>query len=312
MKTLLKTWTLGNNFETKFSAIQIQSINMILMHILNSQPNEFARKIRQLGTLKYWKGTEFRTFLFYTGPVVLKNTLSPEAYNHFLALHCAVRICSSSLTESYLPIAEQLFKFFAEGCIEIYGEQSISHNFHNIIHVAADVKKFGTLDSYSGFPFESRFYTLKKLLRKGDKPLAQAINRLAEMDLLKPKKKQKHQTLLAKERKRDLGYYDELFHNNMRFNTSEKNKWFLTTDSEIVEFEKAKYLGGKIVVIGSKIKTKFDFYETPLKSSLLDIFASDGLKDRSQIYQIESIKTKMFAMDAEGGDKVFFPILHNE
>lgn len=113
MKTVLKIWILGSTYETKFSATQIASANIILMKLLKSQPSEFARRIRDLGTLKYWKGTEFRTFLFYTGPVVLKNILSPEAYNHFLALHCAVRISSSNLVDSQLPIADQLFKFFA-------------------------------------------------------------------------------------------------------------------------------------------------------------------------------------------------------
>lgn len=191
----------------------------------------------------------------------------------------------------------------------MYGEQSISHNFHNTIHVAKDVKKFGKLDSYSCFPFESRLYTLKKLLRKGDKPLAQAINRLAEMDFLNAKKIQRHKTMLAKELKEERGFYLELFHNDMRFNTSDKNKWFLKKNMETVEFQKATYLKGNIVVVGTKIKRKFDFYEAPLRSSLLNIYASNGFKDYSQIYPIESLKTKMFSIKTEDGGMVFFFIL---
>lgn len=312
-KKLLKTWTLGSNFDAKLSAAQIGLANMRLLDILNSQSCEFARKVRDLGCLQFWKGTEFRTFLLYTGPVILENILSPEAYCNFLALHCAVRICSSSLVDSHLTIAERLFRIFAEGCIDLYGEQSLSYNFHNIIHVVDDVRKFGKLDSYSCFPFESRFFTLKNLLRKGDKPLAQAINRLAEMELLDPKKIQRHKNMLAKERNGEPGFYEELFNNNMRFNKSEKNKWILTNNNEIVEFEKATYVEGKMFVIGLKIKKTFDFYEAPLKSSLLEIYASDGLKHSQQImFPTESIKTKMFSMKTENGGLVFFPMLHNE
>lgn len=34
---------------------------------------DFVRKIRGFNDLNWWKATEFRTFLLYLGPVVLKN-----------------------------------------------------------------------------------------------------------------------------------------------------------------------------------------------------------------------------------------------
>lgn len=311
-KTLLKIWTMGNNFETKFSVAQIASADRIIKNVLKTEPTEFARRVRDLGSLKYWKGTEFRIFLFYTGPVILKNILSPEAYNHFLALHCAVRICSSSLVESHLHIAEKLFKFFAEEYMEIYGEQSISYNVHNITHVADNVRRFGKLDSFSCFASETKLFILKKLLRKGDKPLAQAINRLAELEMLHPKKKEINELNLAKKHRNDPDAYELLFYNNMRIDIGEKNKWLLTENNEIVEFHMAKYFEGNVVVVGFKIKKKTDFYETPLKSSLLHIYASNGEKDSPQMYPLTSIKTKMFAMTNEDGGLIFFPMLHNE
>lgn len=311
-KTLLKIWTIENNFETKFSAHQIASAELIIKNIVKSEPAEFARRIRELDCLPFWKGTEFRIFLFYTGPVILKTILSPEAYHHFLALHCAVRICSSALVDSHLHIAEKLYKFFAEEYMEIYGEQRVSYNVHNIVHVANSVKRFGKLDSFSCFAAETKLNFLKKLLRKGDKPLAQAINRLAEMELLDPKKREKVELKLVKKHRNDSDAYELLYFKNMRIDVSEKNKWLLTVDNEIVEFHKAKYLEGDVVVIGSKIKRKFDFYETPLKSSLLHIYASNGAKDLPETYPLTSIKTKMFAMSTVEWGLVFFPLLHNE
>lgn len=98
----------------------------------------------------------------------------------------------------------------------------------------------------------------------------------------------------------------------MRFDTSIQNKWFLTENKEIVEFEKAFYLDGNIVVSGSKITHKSDvYYETPLKSSLLDIYFSNGLKDPPQLFQLTSIRTKMFGMSTDDWGMAFFPILHH-
>lgn len=311
-KKLLKTWTLGANFETKMSASQIALADIAIRNIAKTQPSEFARKVRELHTLKYWKGTEFRTFLFYTGPVILKNILSPAAFNHFLALHCAVRICSSSFVETHVNIADKLFKFFAEQYKDIYGEQMLSYNPHNIVNVTNDVKRFGKLDSFSCFASETKLFALKKLLRKGDKPLEQAVNRLAEMELLHPKKKKFISLQLAKKHRTEPDAYEVLFYNNMRIDISEKNKWLFSENDEIIEFHSAKYVGGNVVVVGCEIKQKLDFYETPLKSSLLHIYKSNGEMEFSQEYHLSSIETKMFAMHLEDGGLVFFPILHNE
>lgn len=44
---------------------------------------------------RQWKGTEFRQFLLYTAPVVLKSALSKELYEHFLSFHFAITLLIS-------------------------------------------------------------------------------------------------------------------------------------------------------------------------------------------------------------------------
>lgn len=55
----------------------------------------------------------------------------------------------------------------------LYGEESIVYNvvYNSLIHIAADAKNLGLLDDFSAFPYESAFNSLKKMLRKSDKPL---------------------------------------------------------------------------------------------------------------------------------------------
>ena len=55
-------------------------------------PSEFARQPRSLQELDRWKATEFRQFLLYTGPVVLKGIVSKELFQHFLTLNVAMTI----------------------------------------------------------------------------------------------------------------------------------------------------------------------------------------------------------------------------
>ncbi|XP_067615227.1 uncharacterized protein [Eurosta solidaginis] len=49
-------------------------------------PKDFQRKPRSFDDICRWKATEFRQFILYTGPVVLKNIIPVEVYNEFLLL----------------------------------------------------------------------------------------------------------------------------------------------------------------------------------------------------------------------------------
>lgn len=61
----------------------------------------------------YWKGSEFRTFLLYTGPVMIKNVLSIEEYKNFLSLHIAARICNDDTVTVFEHLSgEQFFGTF--------------------------------------------------------------------------------------------------------------------------------------------------------------------------------------------------------
>ncbi|KAJ8952617.1 hypothetical protein NQ314_007500 [Rhamnusium bicolor] len=58
-------------------------------------PLEFNRKPRSLDELQYWKATEYRTFLIYLGPLVLKDILDVAVYENFLAFHFSITILLS-------------------------------------------------------------------------------------------------------------------------------------------------------------------------------------------------------------------------
>lgn len=58
-------------------------------------PSEFARRPRALDERCRWKATEFRQFLLYTGPVVLRGVLQPQIYDNFMLLSVGMYILAS-------------------------------------------------------------------------------------------------------------------------------------------------------------------------------------------------------------------------
>lgn len=143
---------------------------------------EFQRKPRPLNEYKHWKAVEFRTFLLYIGPIVLKNKISLDTYQHFLTLHVAITIlCSRELTEELLLYAENLLKHFVITFKIIYGVHNLSHNVHGLIHLVKDCKMYGTLDTFSAFRFENHMQQLLKLIRTYNYPIQQVVRRLSEI-----------------------------------------------------------------------------------------------------------------------------------
>lgn len=143
MKRCLLGWMRGTfNKHTKWSAMEIIQIGNLLTDANKTMPNEIHRAIRALDSIRFWKGTEFRTFLLYLGSVILKRFFPSDVYKHFLQLYCAVRICSSDTYKPLLSIAESLFKDYIEGYIQIYGIGFISRNVHLLCHVVHDVRRY--------------------------------------------------------------------------------------------------------------------------------------------------------------------------
>ncbi|KAJ8050640.1 hypothetical protein HOLleu_03922 [Holothuria leucospilota] len=165
----------------RVSANFLRVISERLVMLQQSFSREFARKPRSLFEVKHWKATEFRTFLLYTGPVVLHGTIPGALYRNFLTLSVAMRILlNPAISAQYLQYAEDLLKVFVQNFGTVYGKQYLVYNVHSLIHLGDDARKFGALDDISAFPFESFLGHLKKLVRGPHYPLSQIVHRIIE------------------------------------------------------------------------------------------------------------------------------------
>lgn len=182
MKTLLRTW-IGGLLKVRLSNNKVQIISQRLINLQQFIPFEFSRKPRSLDELSYWKATEFRTFLIYIGPLVLRNVLHRSIYENFLLLHVAISILLSQkhINTFGILFARNCLLTFINHCKnELYGLEFTVYNVHLLSHICDDVEIYGPLDEYSAFPFESYLGRLKKLIKSPTNPLQQIHRRLQE------------------------------------------------------------------------------------------------------------------------------------
>lgn len=145
-----------------------------------------------------WKATELRQFLLYTGPFILKKILPLQMYENFILLHISTRILiSPKLHIEKINDAEEYLKQFVISFENIYGKHLVSYNVHNLLRISNDVRKFGTLDTFSAFKYENYYMkSIKALIRKADRPLQQLCKRYAELQACEDIKIKKYYTYL--------------------------------------------------------------------------------------------------------------------
>lgn len=286
MRKLLNIWLNKGSTDIRLPSWKIKKITTSLLQLKKCVTNDFARKPRGIEEVARWKATEFRQFLLYSGPVILKNILSKDCYQHFLTLSISIRIMLSLDHSNYLHYANQLLHYFVKYFQELYGSHLISHNVHGLLHLADDYLKHGPLDNCSAFPFENYMKNLKGMLRKHEKPLQQVVKRYEEQ--------------IKCENLKLNG-----FKNNMLC-TNEPNCFCLTYDGYVVKI--TDIIGGTIV--GRYFTNKTDLFVTPLKSSLLNIFIVDNLSDCTKQWNKDFVNKKLIIFDFDK-KLIAMPIIHN-
>lgn len=83
----------------------------------------------------------------------------------------------------------------------------------------------------------------------------------------------------------------------------------MTKSGEIVEFKCAMCLNDEIIICGSPLKSKDDFFIQPFKSSFIDIYLCKNESKSDRPYQLDEIKCKMFCL-CFNDRFVFVPLIH--
>lgn len=325
MKKCMIRWVFGQKeYSRKWNNIKIDLASQLLKKCQRHAPTDIHRAIRNLACLRKWKGLEFRTILLYVGMVIFQELLDADEYHHFLILCCAVRICLNK-HRNYWPIAEQMFGYYVQRYISLYGIHSIGGNVHLLTHITEDMEanNVETLMDLSTYKYENCLRLLGLKVRHSNLPPEQVSRRIIEMTQLNiktdshsssnstqfsPQLLNQNQDILigTATRFKTIKIAPDVILNSKKSNDS----WFLTKNDEIVKMEYAIFENHKFKIIGTTIIEKEHLFTDPFNSTRLKIFSSDGILDGGlRFYEIENVAAKMMCLPNK--DKfAFIPIVH--
>nr|XP_018907290.1 PREDICTED: uncharacterized protein LOC109037206 isoform X1 [Bemisia tabaci] len=326
-RKMLKLWVLGT-VPFKLGSTAVFQCSQQLYGLRAYIPSEFCRKPRHLDLIKRWKATELRQFLLYTGPVVLKSVLEKKKYENFLVLSVAMRIllCPTLvLQDGFIQYARQLLLNFVEAFKILYGTQFITHNFHNLIHLADDAERFGHLNLVSAFKFENFLQVLKNMVRKPSDELMQVIRRLGERFASESQRpigdisKSDEIQLSGKECAHGVPYddlcqphYSSITIKGFLVSTKKSDACVGTSDGKIVVVEGVSYSPRRkgLVIVGRYFIQRSEFFTSPCYSSLVGIYKVGKLSP-VRCWPVTTIKMKYVLLPLRS-EFVALPLLHSD
>lgn len=294
VKRLVRIWFDKGPKKCRLRSSDTQIVSDRLLNIRKSMPIEFCRKPRPVKLFKYWKATEFRSFLLYLGPVVLHGVLPKHLYEHFLLLHSAIYIlaCKKSENSDWRNYANDLIHVFVKNIPNLYCSEFLIYSFHNLLHLANDVENFGCLDQFSAFPFESFMNKIKRLIHAPTNPLKQVAKRLMEKNLFDDIAPEGEVKKICFKN----GIIKSMFLQNLNcvVGTSLPDSCFLTNDDNIIIMKSIKNttIQGTYKLHCYMFESKSDFYSCPLKSSDLGIYVVNKCKMSSKTISSRDLCSK--------------------
>jgi hypothetical protein len=322
MRRLILCWLRGP-LNTRIQSYKVRKLSDHLMSLACNMPREFARRPRSTAEIKRWKATELRMLLFYTGPVVLRNILSETLYEHFLLLFVGLSLLSNpNYCSEYCDYANDLLETFVKNASILYGKGMLVYNFHSLIHLAEDCKKFGKLHNFSAFPFENALKGLKKLVRKPNQVLQQLVGRLAEKGRRKIKTVNDNIIQLKKEHESGPVPNIDICRNVRQYEQLHTGKCFIAItlgDNCFMTEERRPCLVRNILCNSESVMLAVveyfsviqDFFHHPLPSSQMNIFHVSCLAETYDIVPVEALSHKFVCMPSErNGNFILIPLNH--
>ena len=285
------------------------SVHLISERLHNyrlSLPIEFSRLCRGLEDLERWKAVEFRQFLLYLGPIVLKGILTDDKYRHFMLLSIAIYVlCHPKLCNQYASFAGQLLQHFVQQMSRLYGSEVLVYNVHGLLHLPHDVENHGPLDSFSAFPYESHMNSIKRSIHGSKNPGQQLYRRIVERQNIQGCEDVTYT-------KDDLGRYSKWTRNIP--NSVIRNGVLFTNKSPnnavIIDGQPCLLITiFRDVVTYKTFQGIHDLHNYHIPSSQLYIYKSCNLLDVIHEKPISSIKCKCLFLTVNAY-YVFIPILH--
>lgn len=163
-KLLLELWLLPKFGKDNFIFQDKQEL--VNKRLLGIKPTlNITRLPRSIQDMKYWKASEFRSFLLYFGGPVLHDILNKDIFGHYLLLVNSMHILLKfGFTPNDNNRAEGMLTKFCELFADLYDDRFMRLNVHQLLHLS-DARTLGPLYTHSCFSFEDKNGVLLKMIK---------------------------------------------------------------------------------------------------------------------------------------------------
>ena len=164
MKLLMLLWfNSAHNHERYYLGRKVSIVDKCLSEI--NPPSIITRRPHGSEHFKFYKASEYQSFLLYYSLPVLHDILPPEYWNHYACFVVSIyNLTQQSISDEQLQYCEQTIKQFCCKFEQLYGRRYMSANIHLLLHLTQCVRELGPLWVYSCFCFESQNGILKSLV----------------------------------------------------------------------------------------------------------------------------------------------------
>lgn len=278
-----------------------------------TQPKEFQRNLRSfVENVGYMKGTEFRTYLLFVGPLLFKGIISEEKLSNLLKLHIASIIFTHGRFAEYYEQADKLMRMFIEEFGDIYHPRHVTYVFHSLCHMKKFVDLYGPWDNFATFEFESYNSNVKQMLHGNVMPLTQITNRIIEI-YQSPKHnfgKVSHSAEITD--RQDDGTFLQLIYHGLHFHRELEGQNYVLLKSgrsvKLVSISQDEATS-EIVLIGKLFKNCSSVFNNAVDTTRFNIFKSKLDFDSSIEFKIKDIDGKLWKLDIPDSiESAFYPI----
>ena len=302
-KRLLKRW-INSPKNNKIAQISSNSVNILSEQIDNCSqymPLEFRRKFQYgLSRLSYWKATEYRAFLLYAGPVILKDKkiIPSKYYEHFLKLSVAARLLETNNQYHKLSYIRRLLREFVSESKTLYGLEFITYNVHSLIHLPDDYEQYGSLSNLNAFPFESFLGEIKKSVRSPYKSSKQVEKFMTNQNQNINAAKFREKSFTFKLKRKSTAERVEcesITINNHKIIPAEEplpNNCIETINGNIAMVSKIFKINNELLLQVQNFSPKMDYFESPVKSCEIGLFIMKDLENGHHIIKKSAVIDK--------------------
>lgn len=274
-----------------------------------TQPTEFQHKLRSfIEYLGYMKGTELRQYVLYVSPLLLTGLVGEDIISNMIKLQIASTILSHKRFSNYYNEADVLMRMFIVEFAALYHPCHVVYTVHSMCHMKRFVEKYGPMDNFSTFEYETYNGAVKRFLKSDVKPLVQVTNRIVEI-YNTPKYNPQIESPEIEISGEENGSYAKLKFFDLVFKVKEIGQnLVLLKNGRSVKLTRINQNESGFVLTGRPFKYCESVYNE-VDTRRFNIFKSSRVFDEPIVFNVMDIDGKLWELPIPNSNmKAYFPI----